>query len=154
MVKREMEQKIYLCSYAICGIIAWLFGHHTWLFQLLALMWAFDTVTWVIRYWRLKRLNSRSLRFWTISKWLLLFVPIGVYATLNAIVPWAADLITTVMLSAICLSELISSIQNIQVAKTGVDITEQDAVTKVINGMLAYTNILLDTVLKRLQPPR
>ncbi len=58
---------------------------------------------------------------------------------------WAATITVLVV------AEFISILQNIKVIKTGIEETEQDVITTLLNGMLAFLNILLENTLGKLQ---
>lgn len=62
-----------------------------------------------------------------------------------------ADIILSMIFSILSLAELISIMQNISVILSWQDIKEQDAITKVINWVLAIMNILLEQTIWRLQ---
>jgi len=146
-----MNEKVAYCIYVICWIVAGFYGKHEALQQVLMLLWAFDTITWIIRYFRLGKLRSRSIWYGTLSKALLLIIPLSIHMASESVSVGSGDVITSIVFWTLCIAEFISIIQNIQVARTGVDITEQDAVSKVLNGILWGMNRLLDHTIGKFQ---
>lgn len=147
-----MKSLLLWCAYAICWI-TWSFyaDHQTVMFILVILRW-FDTLTWIIKFFRLGKLSSKWIRYGTVAKWLLLCIPYLFHLLMRA--NWLesdADIILSMIFSILSLAELISIMQNISVILSWQDIKEQDAITKVINWVLAIMNILLEQTIWRLQ---
>lgn len=146
-----MENYVKVCSYAICAITAGFYGKHEALQSILMVLWMADTFTGILRAFRLWRLKSRSIWYGTISKTLLLWVPFTIHIAAEAVQSGSGNAITSIAFATLCMAEVISNIQNIQVIKTGVDITEQDAMSKVLNGILTLLNKMLEKTVWHLQ---
>lgn len=140
-----------MCSYAICAFLAWFYGHHELVFQILLVLWSIDTFTGALRAFRLGRLRSRAMWYWTISKAVMMLVPLTVYMAAEAVQKGNGDAITAIIFATMCVAEAISILQNVLVFATGREITEQDAMSKVLNGILAVMNKILEKTLWQLQ---
>lgn len=142
-----MINAVKTCSYAICAFLAGFYGHHELVFQLLLTLWAIDTLSGALRAFRMGRLRSRSMWYGVVSKALMMLVPLTVHMAAEAVQKGSGDAITSVIFATMCVAEAISTIQNVLVFATGKDITEQDAMSKVLNGILALMNKLLEKTL-------
>lgn len=98
------------------------------------------------------RLSSKGIRYGTTAKVFMLGIPYLIYNIINI---WGSvsfsDWMLTIVFTVLWIAELISIIQNIQVIKSWEDITEQDAISKVLNWILAFANIALEQTIGRLQ---
>ena len=147
-----MKSLLLWCAYAICWITWSFYADHETVISILVVLRWFDTITGIVKFFRLWRLASKWIRYWTIAKWLLLCIPYLFHLLMRA--NWLesdADIILSMIFSILSLAELISIIQNISVILSGKDIKEQDAITKIINWILAIMNILLEQTIWRLQ---
>ena len=153
-MKKYMNGFVPLCAYAICAIMAGFYWKNELIQSILMLLWICDTITWILRYYRMWKLRSRAIRYGTASKALLLWIPFLIHITAEAVNPWYWDRITSIVFATLCIAELISITQNIQIFKTWIDITEQDAVSKILNWLLWLLNRMLDNTLWKLQLPK
>lgn len=142
-----MTNYIKTCSYAICGFLAGFYGHHELVFEMLLVLWAVDTFSGALRAFRMGRLRSRSMWYGIVSKALMMLVPMTVHIAAESAQKGSGDAITAVIFATMCVAEAISTIQNVLVFATGKDITEQDAMSKVLNGILALMNKILEKTL-------
>lgn len=140
-----------LCAYAICIVMAWFYWKNELIQSILMILWIADTLTGIIRYYRMWNLKSRAIWYGITAKGLLLFIPFILHITAESVMIGSGDRITAIIYSALCVAETISIIQNIQIIKTGVEITEQDAMSKLLNGVLWLLNKFLENTLWKMQ---
>lgn len=118
--------------------------------DLLLLLWALDNITWVLKYYRLGRLTSKWLWYGTIVKTLLLSIPFLVARAASAF--WFSwEKILAFVFAILCFAEAISNLQNLKVARTGIEETEQDVITKLLDGILILGNKVFEYTLAKLQ---
>lgn len=146
-----MMNYVKTCTYAICGFLAGFYGNHELVFWMLLVLRWIDTLTWAARAFRLGRLRSRSMWYWTVSKAMMMLVPLTVHMAAEAVQKGSGGAITSVIFATMCVAEAISILQNVLVFATGNDITEQDAMSKVLNGILTLLNKMLEKTLWHLQ---
>lgn len=139
------------CSYLICTTVQIYLWNYELAMSLLLVLFLVDTFTGVIKYFRLWNLRSRGIWYGTVSKAFMLTIPvlldIAISISLFAVY---RENISAAMITVLVVAEFISIIQNIKVIKTGIEETEQDVVTKMLNWILAILNILLENTLGRL----
>jgi hypothetical protein len=82
-----------------------------------------------------------------VSKALMMLVPLTVHIAAESVQKGSGDAITSIIFATMCVAEAISTIQNVLVFTTGNEITEQDAMSKVLNGILALMNKTLEKTL-------
>lgn len=135
---------VVICSYIVCSIIAWFYWEYKIALSWLLVLWLIDTLTGVVRYYRLWRLQSKAIWYGTVAKAFMLIIPFMLYSVISISAPIVAVWSLSMVFTILWIAEFISIIQNIQVVRTGVDVTEQDAVSKILNTVLTYANIILD----------
>lgn len=118
---------------------------------MLMVLWGIDTLSGAMRAFRLGRLRSRSMWYGVVSKAMMMLVPMTVHIAAESVQKGSGNVITSVIFATMCVAEAISTIQNVLVFATGRDITEQDAMSKVLNGILALLNKLLEKTLGQLR---
>ena len=138
-----------ICGYIFCGYLWMFYSQYNHIVDALGLLWMLDTFTWIIKYFRLWRLTSKWLRYGTIVKTIMLWIPFIVAKIASAF--WLSAIILSVVFAILCFAESISILQNLKVIKTGKDESEQDVITKILDGILNIWNIILEKTLLKLQ---
>lgn len=140
------------CSYLICTTVQAYLWNYELAMSLLLILFLVDTFTWVIKYFRLWNLKSKWIWYWTVSKAFMLIIPILLdVAIWISIFAKYRENVWAVFITVLVVAEFISILQNIKVIRTGVEETEQDVITKLLNWVLWFLNILLENTIWRLQ---
>ena len=79
----------------------------------------------------------------------MLWVPFLVAKAANVYELW--DRVLSFSFAILSFAEFISNIQNLKVARTGIEESEQDVITKLLDGTLTIWNKLLEWTLLKLQ---
>lgn len=140
---------IKTCWYFICAALWTFYNHYGSLYDLLVILWIADNITGILKYYRLWRLTSKWLWYGTIVKTLMLWIPFLVAKAADAFGLWYRVL--SLVFSILCFAEFISNIQNLKVAKTGIEESEQDVITKLLDGILVIGNKVFEWTLLKLQ---
>lgn len=138
-----------ICWYIFCGYLWMFYSQYNHIVDALGLLWMLDTFTWIIKYFRLWRLTSKWLRYGTIVKTIMLWIPLVVAKIASAF--WLSATILSVVFAILCFAESISILQNLKVIRTGKDESEQDVITKLLEWILNIWNIILEKTLLKLQ---
>lgn len=79
----------------------------------------------------------------------MLWIPLIVAKIASAF--WLSPVILSVVFAILCFAEFISILQNLKVIKTGIEESEQDVITKLLDWLLNIWNIILEKTLLKLQ---
>lgn len=140
---------IKICGYFMCWALWAFYNQYSHLMDLLVVLWFFDNVTWVVKYFRLWRLSSKWLWYWTVVKTLMLWIPFIVAKFASAF--GMSDKVLSMSFAILCFAEVISNLQNLKVANTGIEETEQDVITKLLDGALTIGNKIFEWTFLKLQ---
>lgn len=140
---------IKTCWYFVCAALWSFYNQYEHLMDLLILLWFVDNATWILKYIRLWRLSSKWLWYWTSVKTIMIGIPFLIAQAAKAY--WLDSNILSISFAILSFAEAISIIQNLKVAKTWIEESEQDVITKILDGVLVLWNKLFEWMFLRLQ---
>lgn len=134
--------------YIIWACIGLLFWAETASFYILMTVLAFDTITGITKSVRLKRFKTSDAIWWVISKifMVMLVMLFSIISQNKFPANERPEHISSWIMWFLIIAELISSIQNIIMVKTGIEIPEWDAVSFVYNGIIDKLRKVLQSI--------
>lgn len=137
------------CWYVICWALWMFYNDYSKLMDLLVILWALDNITWMLKYHRLWRLTSKWLWYGTSVKTIMIWIPFIIAQAASAY--WLDKNILSFSFAILSFAEFISILQNLKVAKTGIEETENDVITKILDWALVIWNKTFERLFIKLQ---
>jgi hypothetical protein len=139
------------CTYILCWTLAAFYNTYELAIWTLWILLFLDSISWLIKWFRLGKASSYKLAYWIIAKVLIAAIPLWLNLLFKQTGLWEiGESFISIVFSTLSVAELISFIQNIVVIRTWIEQKEQDVISWILSSILSVLNWVFDKLKEKI----